>query len=61
MKAINGKIDEFGNAYVDIDKVSKMLTVLSKETWIAAKGTDEGWKEWWSKRNNLNLNSEILS
>jgi hypothetical protein len=40
-----------------IDNVSKMLKKASKETWIAAKGNENGFKEWYAKRCKLNLNS----
>ena len=41
---------------VDLSKMSEMLRSNSKETWIAAKGSDEGWNTWWKKRNQLNTN-----
>ena len=41
---------------VDVSKMSEMLRSNSKETWIAAKGSDEGWNTWWKKRNQLNTN-----
>ena len=41
---------------VDLSKMSGMLRSNSKETWIAAKGSDEGWNTWWKKRNQLNTN-----
>lgn len=40
----------------DLSKMSEMLRSNSKETWIAAKGSDEGWNTWWKKRNQLNTN-----
>ena len=40
-----------------INNVSKMLDKASNETWIAAKGTERGWKKWWENRNKLCLNS----
>ena len=42
---------------LDISRVSKMITENSKETWIAAKGSKDGWKEWNAERNKLNLNT----
>lgn len=39
-----------------IDRVSAMLTTNSRETWVAAKGSSEGWKEWFAKRNIVHLN-----
>ena len=41
---------------VDVSKMSEILRSNSKETWIAAKGSDEGWNTWWKKRNQLNTN-----
>ena len=41
---------------VDLSKMSEILRSNSKETWIAAKGSDEGWNTWWKKRNQLNTN-----
>jgi hypothetical protein len=40
-----------------IDNVNKMLKKVSKETWVAAKGNENGFKEWYAKRCKLNLNS----
>lgn len=42
--------------HLDIKRVDKMLNNVSKESWIASCGNDIGWKEWWIKRNKLNLN-----
>ena len=42
---------------LDISRVSKMITENSKETWIAARGSLDGWKDWDKKRNQLNLNN----
>ena len=40
-----------------VQRVDKMMQELSKETWIALQGDEHGWKEWWSDRNKLYLNS----
>ena len=39
-----------------IDNVSKMLRNNSRDSWIAAKGTVNGWDEWYKKRCTINLN-----
>ena len=41
-----------------IDNVNKMLDKVSKETWVAVQGDENGWREWWLNRNRLNLNSK---
>ena len=40
-----------------IDNVNKMLKRVAADTWIAAKGTDKGFKDWYAERCKLNLNS----
>ncbi len=40
-----------------IDNVNKMLKKVSKETWIAAQGDENGWKEWYAERCKLSVNS----
>jgi len=40
-----------------IDNVNKMLKKVSKETWIAARGNEQGFDEWYNKRCEVNLNS----
>ena len=40
-----------------IDNVNKMLKRVATDTWIAAKGTDKGFKDWYAERCKLNLNS----
>lgn len=40
-----------------VNRVSEMMQQLSKETWIALQGDDNGWIEWWNERNKLNVNS----
>ena len=40
-----------------VQRVDKMMRELSKETWIALQGDEHEWKEWWSGRNKLYLNS----
>jgi len=37
--------------------VDKMLKEISLETFIACGGNKAEWKEWWSKRNAINVNS----
>lgn len=39
------------------NNVSKMLEKVSKETWVAVQGDEQGWIEWWTNRNKLYLNS----
>ena len=39
-----------------IIKVNKMLTENSKDSWLAAKGTMDGWKEWYAERCTLKVN-----
>jgi len=39
-----------------IDNVNKMLKRVAAATWIAAKGNDQGFKEWYTKRCKLNVN-----
>lgn len=38
-------------------RVDKMLKDISLETFIACGGNKSEWKEWWSKRNDINVNS----
>lgn len=45
------------NNPLTINKVSKMLENVSKETWIVVQGDEDGWKEWWVNRNKQYLNS----
>lgn len=40
-----------------VNRLSEMMQKLSKETWIALKGDENGWIEWWNERNKLNLNN----
>lgn len=40
-----------------IQRVDKMLKDVSLETFIACGGNKAEWKEWWSKRNAVNVNS----
>lgn len=40
-----------------IDNVNKMLKKVSKETWIAVQGDENGFKEWYAERCKVNLNS----
>ena len=42
-----------------IDNVNKMLKRVATDTWIAAKGTDKGFKDWYAERCKLNLNSNV--
>jgi hypothetical protein len=37
--------------------VDKMLKEISLETFVACGGNKAEWKEWWSKRNAVNVNS----
>lgn len=41
-----------------VNKVSEITQEISKETWIAAKGNDEGWQNWWNNRCKININSK---
>lgn len=43
-----------------INNVSKMLDKISRETWVAVQGNENGWKEWWKNRNKLYLNTTDL-
>ena len=40
-----------------VQRVDKMLKDISLETFIACGGNKAEWEEWWSKRNNININS----
>jgi hypothetical protein len=40
-----------------VQRVGKMMQECSKDTWKAVQGDEHGWKEWWSDRNKLYLNS----
>ncbi|HBH47222.1 MAG TPA: hypothetical protein DDX98_01190 [Bacteroidales bacterium] len=40
-----------------VQRVDKMMQECSKDTWKAVQGDEHGWKEWWSDRNKLYLNS----
>lgn len=40
-----------------VQRVDKMLKDISLQTFIACGGNKTEWKEWWSKRNNVNVNS----
>jgi hypothetical protein len=39
------------------NKVDKMMKDISLETFLACGGNKHEWKEWWSKRNAVNVNS----
>lgn len=41
---------------LNFQKVNKMIQDISLETFIACGGNKSEWKEWWSKRNAVNLN-----
>lgn len=40
-----------------VQRVDKMLKDISLETFIACGGNKSEWKEWWSKRSDINVNS----
>lgn len=40
-----------------VQRVDKMLKDISLQTFIACGGNKTEWKEWWSKRNDVNVNS----
>lgn len=40
-----------------VQRVDKMLKDISLETFIACGGNKAEWKQWWSKRNAVNINS----
>lgn len=40
-----------------MQRVDKMLKDISLETFIACGGNKAQWKQWWSKRNDININS----
>ncbi len=58
MKAIGEPVDALKTT-LTLDKVSKMIDNCSRETWIAASGNEQGWKQWWHKRNQLKVNRTI--
>jgi len=39
-----------------LQKVDKMIKDISLETFIACGGNKNEWKEWWGKRNTVNVN-----
>ena len=40
----------------NISRCSKLIDKSMKNAWIAAKGSDNGYREWRSGRDKLNLN-----
>jgi hypothetical protein len=42
---------------MSLNEINNLLAKISMESWVAAKGSTEGWIEWWANRNSLNLNS----
>ncbi len=56
LNLLNSQTKYESSQLLTIQRVNKMLENVSKDTWIAMQGDDNGWKEWWSKRNKLNLN-----
>lgn len=40
----------------NISRCSKLIDKSMKNAWIAAKGSDSGYKDWRARRGKLNLN-----
>lgn len=41
-----------------IRRVSEICAHLSKDTWVALHGNENGWIEWYEKRNKINSNGQ---
>jgi hypothetical protein len=41
-----------------ISRVSELCANLSKDTWVALQGDENGWIEWYEKRNKINSNGQ---